>query len=547
MEGFMAKKNAVLTIAMGEKYQKVAKLTHPTIKAYAKKIGAEFIALTDDDKKLITPHWAKFAIYDLLNEYNRIIYLDTDIIVRNDCPSLFDQVPDECFGAFNEGEFSSRTAWLHEAVVKYNEDVNGWNGRFYNTGVMVVSKCHQDIFKLPEQQVDMGSYEQPYINLRVINDNIPTHHLLYRFNRMNMMDYLTGEDPLSSFIVHYAGARDRDYTKLLPLIKTHLERWEKGSPSHKYSRNVTVLAQGGLGDQVALEPLVRFIKNNAYPADKNNIKIVTDWPELFQDGDYGNTEIIHKKDYDPRKYSPAYHILTLPNVEHPLWKFAAHTYMHTIDFGAISALRKTLPDENRNIHLPVTEKGIGEINKFVGDKLYKSIIIHPGKSWASKTFPKEWWEAIVNNLAKDNTVIVFGKQVLPERGYVNINCPKEVIDLRDKLSIEGMIALISRAKVLVSNDSAPIHVAGAFNNWIILIPTAKHPDHILPWRKGSKYYRTFALYKRLTCDDVRSNPTEPIGDTIDYVPGGNIYKYLPEPEEVCRVASNIVGKISHAA
>ena len=64
-------KFAVVTIACGDAYQKIAKLTHPTIKAYADKIGAEFIVIDKSDRS--SPHWMKFQLHDLLNQYDRIV------------------------------------------------------------------------------------------------------------------------------------------------------------------------------------------------------------------------------------------------------------------------------------------------------------------------------------------------------------------------------------------------------------------------------------------------------------------------------------------
>ena len=64
-------KYAVVTIAIGEKYAAIAKYTHPSLKAYADKIGAEFVVIDDTSTSL--PHWKKFEIFNLLKDYKRII------------------------------------------------------------------------------------------------------------------------------------------------------------------------------------------------------------------------------------------------------------------------------------------------------------------------------------------------------------------------------------------------------------------------------------------------------------------------------------------
>ena len=64
-----------------------------------------------------------------------------------------------------------------------------------------------------------------------------------------------------------------------------------------------------------------------------------------------------------------------------------------------------------------------------------------------------------------------------------------------------------------------------------MIPTCKHPDHTLPWRFGYKYYKSKAVYHKLTCDHLDSSPTRLESQTIDKVPG-DILDFLPDPEEV---------------
>jgi ADP-heptose:LPS heptosyltransferase len=87
------------------------------------------------------------------------------------------------------------------------------------------------------------------------------------------------------------------------------------------------------------------------------------------------------------------------------------------------------------------------------------------------------------------------------------------------------------ANVLVSNDSAPVHIAGAFDNWIVLIPSCKHPDHVLPYRNGASAGRNIALYKKLTLDDLDSQPTIIYGSTAEKIKD-DWQRYLPDPESV---------------
>jgi heptosyltransferase-2 len=169
----------------------------------------------------------------------------------------------------------------------------------------------------------------------------------------------------------------------------------------------------------------------------------------------------------------------------------------------------------------------------------KMVLVHPGKWWPSKTFPVEWWQEVIDKLSEKYTVGIIGKTIedteKTQQGFVNVKCPENGIDFRDLTTLGQLIALISMTKCLVTNDSSPVHIAGAFDNWLVVIPTCKHPDHILPFRNGTQYYKTKSLYKKLLLDDLEVRHTEFKTDNIDKVPDGKtLLDYLPDPDEVVK-------------
>jgi len=124
------------------------------------------------------------------------------------------------------------------------------------------------------------------------------------------------------------------------------------------------------------------------------------------------------------------------------------------------------------------------------------------------------------------------------RGTADVICPSNGIDTRDLLSLGELIALVSQAPILISNDSAPIHIAGAFNNWIVLLPSCKHPDHVLPYRNGSPYHKAKALYKLLTIDECDSRPTTMYETSADSINRG-WYDYLMPAKNVVNEVEEI--------
>ena len=538
-------KNLLLTIAMGELYKILAELTHPTFINYAKKINADFLSINEKNISQTTPHWEKFQIYDLLKKYDRILYVDTDIIIRADAPNLFDEVPYFELGLFDEAPYTeNRHIAFQQACHAYGILPQNWNGKYYNTGVMVISRPHKDLFKKPEREIH-NFFEQTYLNVQIATKNIPVHNLKYWFNRMSCMDSLIGEDRHASYFIHYAGFPN---PQMLPnVIYNDLKKWEKNHPNYNFKRHILINVQGGLGDQISAEPAIRYLLNHIYVNE--DVRIVTHFPRLFT---HFNIPVSKHGEMNYSIDTKPWQVITLPGPETVQWSIVSNLLTYTTDFCSMALLKRTLPDKDKQFHLEILPEDKQEVEEIIDCDLENLVLIHAGRHWESKTFPKEWWQKIIDDLYnKGYRICLIGKDSPGDngefegngaRGTVNVYAYDNIIDTRNLLSLGGLIYLISKAKVVISNDSAPIHIAGAFDNYIILIPTCKHPDHILPYRKnGDKHYKSFAFYKKLTLDDFPSEPTTLYTVTADKVLG-DFYDYLPETDEIVNCVDKIFGE-----
>lgn len=523
-------KYAIVTVCIGDLYKRMGTISHPLMKQYADRIGADFIVL--DEKKLAqtTPHWEKFKILDILADYERVLYLDSDIIIRDDAPNIFDEVPKDCLGMFDEAPFTDGRSYPMNKGIEdygYKEDLK-WDGKYYNSGVMVVSRVHRFLFRKPEKEI-FNFYEQTYLNLIIAKEKIKIHNIDYKFNRMHCMDKYTGEERYGSYFIHYAGMPDLN---MIPqLMEKDVERWKQDSPNYKYKRRIWIDVQGGLGDQVDAEPTIRFLLKNIYKNE--DVRISTHWTEIFRHLEKQAKVALHtEKLWDDMNTFP-YRKCTLPGPDTIQWTVVSNLLAHTVDFCSMSVLGRILPDNDKTIQLKVEQEDIEAMKKVTGIKDFSNIVIvHAGRHWESKTFPEVWWQKIVDGILDVGfTPCLVGKDD-ETRGAVELNLRDGVIDTRNLLTTLEFFAIISQGKVLVSNDSAPVHIAGAFDNHIILIPTCKHPDHILPYRYGSKSYKSAALYKRLALDDMQQAPSTVYGAAADKLVGGDWKDYLPEPELV---------------
>lgn len=532
-------KYAVLTITTNDFWKEVSQTTHPSIDAYAKKIGAERVNITHPNSNYITQKWLKFEIYNLLNKYNRIIYFDTDIIVRPDTPNLFEKVPEDKLGMVIESRYISRAQEIFKASETFGIKTD-WEGKYYNAGVIVASRRQKQLFRIPDKHTDDFDDPTAYLNLQIAKSKTSMQDLDWRFCRTSYMDEEVGMTRHDSYVIHYQNAPEN---QLIPIIHQDLKQWMNDAPEYKYQRKIVVSVSAGMGDQLCAEPAVRYMINHIYK--DADVSVVTHHPRLFSHlplkvMDYNDYETYQKQG---KVTSDTLILYSCPSDEKSKHQLS-HVMFHPTDFATMSMYKQAIPIREKDIKLEVYHDDFANLLEITGgDSLKDLIVVHAGKWWASKTFPTDWWQEIIDKItATGQKVALIGKTIDEKQGYQPVICPEGSYDFRDLTSLSEMIALISEAKITLTNDSSPIHIAGAFDNWLICMPSAKHPDHILPYRKGSQYYKTKALYKKLTIDSLRTNYLMPETDNIDTYKG-NIYDFIPDVDTVVNEVLSVCKEI----
>ena len=147
------------------------------------------------------------------------------------------------------------------------------------------------------------------------------------------------------------------------------------------------------------------------------------------------------------------------------------------------------PSEKDKIRIDTLLKNLSE-NK-------KIILIAPGSKWFTKKWPEEYFKTLIQNLVKrdDLLIVITGGK---EEREIELNLDSKVLDLRGEISLLELAELTKRAILVVSNDSAPIHITSAFPNTRIVGifgPTVKEFG-FFPWSKNSKVFEINGLYCR---------------------------------------------------
>lgn len=532
-------KKAILTIVSGEKYEKIWEKTQPFFVDYAEKCDAELIVLKGyEGMSLPSPHWLKFSIHELLKkDFDRIAFIDADILIRKDSPNIFDVVPEDQFGIFNEGAYTPRHICIYEVMKVYNVQGFRYDGQtYYNTGVMVCSRKHRHIFNVIEEVKPLRNHfgEQTFLNMKIMLSGCQVFPLNYKLNRMSIMDRITGISRLDSYFIHYAGDGDKLFEKL----ERDIVKLEESKDYQEFSkRNVFIWALGGIGDVISVEPVIRYIREKVYPDD--NIYLMSKDHEVFE-----HLPIYLSEDYPQKEFDA---VLEVNTHQLPWGKFGQNIpfhFVHCVDWVSLCAMGRQIPDKDKHIKLTFKQEHLDKVTAIYNNP-EKLVLVHPGVGWESKTFPVEYWNSIIKGLlGRGYEVGIIGKNMNKERELLTTHSYLDVdatgcVDFRDKLNLKELFALISKAKTLITNDSAPVHIAGAFDNNIVLIPTCKHPDYILPFREGRKEYKSVALYKKIMDEDAIYQDGGESFVAVKEVPKGHtIWEYLPEVEDVLNAVDN---------
>lgn len=194
-------KKAVVTLTMGEVFCEMARVSHPLMRLYADKVGADFIVI--DKIKVNMPPvvlFEKWQMYAILFKYDRIIFLDTDVLVSLNCPDLFDIVKLDKIGGFNESDYVDCGSSI-TGIQAFLGEI-GWRKEYLNSGVGVYSYIHKPLFERPQRYMTDHFAEQNMYNYRIKKLGFQVHCLPIKFN---CMEYDGDENRLSNFITHYAG------------------------------------------------------------------------------------------------------------------------------------------------------------------------------------------------------------------------------------------------------------------------------------------------------------------------------------------------------
>ncbi len=192
--------------------KEITNITFPSIQDYADSINADFKVLSHTPPVMTSdnrPHYRIFEVGNLLNEYDRILCLDCDMLITKTCPNIFDVVPMDKVGSIFEDKGTRKPDRLNKikGIQAKWGNVN-WMEGYTNAGTFVVSKQHKNIFTPHngEYWLDWGSADL-HLSYNIHKYGHKIYELDFKWNHMTLFSepWNNNADRFQSYIIHYAG------------------------------------------------------------------------------------------------------------------------------------------------------------------------------------------------------------------------------------------------------------------------------------------------------------------------------------------------------
>lgn len=313
-----------------------------------------------------------------------------------------------------------------------------------------------------------------------------------------------------------------------PSFRTHL------AIQDKTTKNLLFKTWGGIGDQICAEPTFRWATQR-FPDCKKTL--ACEYPEFFAHLKWD--DVYNLKEERPI-FEDYMEFLCGVDQESIFDQYISHMTTNCVDYPALASFRQQLPIEDRNVILKPKHPNNGQLQVIAAQakphaEMRKYVAVHPGKHWETKTFPVDWWNAVLKSL-KDNgfiPVLIGASKSLHGGGFVEVD-RNGCVDLFDKTTLMESIWLVQQLPILICSDSSPLHMAVSGKAFIGFLATAKHQDYIMHWRKNLNGVNEWAWrmhnFSLGGAWEVVNNLPDSMEDkNVDKICSGLLEKWLPEP------------------
>ncbi len=189
---------------------------------------------------------------------------------------------------------------------------------------------------------------------------------------------------------------------------------------------------------------------------------------------------------------------------HPDLKSEGKKHEAEYNFDLLKNLRIEIP-ENIELFFPLKDKAHQSLNELLNHLEIPQhrpwVIFNPSASCPSKIWPAERFGYLADEIAKKQEVIFIAIGSREDRKFVQKAkraAASPIFDLSGRLSLGMLGVLLSRASLLISNDSGPVHIANAVGTPAISIFGRNQPG-LSPARWGPLGKDSRVVWKDVGC------------------------------------------------
>ncbi|MDP8208819.1 MAG: glycosyltransferase family 9 protein [Candidatus Electryonea clarkiae] len=133
-------------------------------------------------------------------------------------------------------------------------------------------------------------------------------------------------------------------------------------------------------------------------------------------------------------------------------------------------------DDGNGLELRISLADNSRLEKYRDILSRNPIVFVPGASYKTKKWPGKYWAELYHNLKGKRPVVTVGtKNDMPVELANAVENDKDFLNLTGQTSIAETASVISKASVVVSGDTGPMHMAVATNRPLVALfgPTVK--------------------------------------------------------------------------
>lgn len=145
----------------------------------------------------------------IIDNYSKILYLDTDVLVKNDINKIFDLLADDKIYAFEEGSIDGENTSWGSSFFLMNKEIDNYEDKTaFSSGVMLFnnSTSIKDLFIIIKEHInkenisDKWFHDQPYIVYNAMKYNLSNIKVLRDHVALNDYDIYNNKS-----IIHFCG------------------------------------------------------------------------------------------------------------------------------------------------------------------------------------------------------------------------------------------------------------------------------------------------------------------------------------------------------